>query len=305
MRFWRCRRADLPRRFSAIRCSSRRGPAKWSSAPTSSLDRAATRSSTRTRRRRRPTRSCWSICPRSRTHELTFAARLINKAEQSLTLNIVGDRTRQVITSWTLPERLNSFEQMPAAFFLGNNSDLGVMYWNHSVRNIDELYADPAKAAQSGAGQAWSRDSVMVNEDGYVVRRSVYGTPNERAIKYVYCKTPGPSGTCLETSNITRIGDANPDFNMSFGLTLNMKRFSVNGLLDWSYGGQLYNGTRQWAFQATRDRVQDQAGKPTNDAACGTVSDPMPSCPQKALPYYGVGFYNGLDPNDYFVESGS
>jgi hypothetical protein len=92
---------------------------------------------------------------------------------------------------------------------------------------------------------------------------------------------------------------------MSFGLTLNMKRFSVNGLLDWSYGGQLYNGTRQWAFQATRDRVQDQAGKPTNDAACGTVSDPMPSCPQKALPYYGVGFYNGLDPNDYFVESGS
>ena len=242
---------------------------------------------------------------RSRTHELTFAARLINKAEQSLTLNIVGDRTRQVITSWTLPERLYSFEQMPAAFFLGNNSDLGVMYGNHWVRNIDELYADPAKAAQSGAGQAWSRDSVMVNEDGYVVRRSVYGTPNERAIKYVYCKTPGPSGTCLETSNITRIGDANPDFNMSFGLTLNMKRFSVNGLLDWSYGGQLYNGTRQWAFQATRDRVQDQAGKPTNDAACGTVSDPMPSCPQKALPYYGVGFYNGLDPNDYFVESGS
>jgi hypothetical protein len=31
----------------------------------------------------------------------------------------------------------------------------------------------------------------------------------------------------------------------------------------------------------------------------------MPSCPQKALPYYGVGFYNGLDPNDFFIESGS
>src|SRR2546422_514896 len=35
------------------------------------------------------------------------------------------------------------------------------------------------------------------------------------------------------------------------------------------------------------------------------ASDPMPSCPQKALPYYGVGFYNGLDPDDYFVEGGS
>ncbi|PYP08601.1 MAG: hypothetical protein DMD59_11730, partial [Gemmatimonadetes bacterium] len=63
--------------------------------------------------------------------------------------------------------------------------------------------------------------------------------------------------------------------------------------------------TRQWAFQATRDRVQDQAGKPANAATCGVVSDPMPSCPQKALPYYGVGFYNVLDPNDFFIESGS
>src|SRR6185369_17640673 len=62
---------------------------------------------------------------------------------------------------------------------------------------------------------------------------------------------------------------------------------------------------RQWAFQATRDRAQDQAGKPQNDAACGNVSATMPSCPQKALGYYGVGFYNGLESNDFFIESGS
>jgi len=144
----------------------------------------------------------------------------------------------------------------------------------------------------------------MVNEDGYVVRKSVYGTPNERAIKYVFCKVPGAAGSCAVTSNIVKIGNANPDFNMSFGLNLNFKHLSVNALLDWSHGGQLY-GTRQWAFQATRDRVQDQFGKPTNAATCGVVANPMTSCPQKALPYYGVGFYNGLDPNDFFVESGS
>ena len=242
---------------------------------------------------------------RSRTHELTFAARVINQPGTQLTLNIVGDRTRQVITDWPIPERLYSFEQMPAAFFLGRGSDLGVMYGNHWVRNINELYDDPAKAALKGPGQTWSSDSVMVNEDGYVVRKSAYGTPNERAIKYVYCKVPGTGGTCAVTSNITRIGNANPNFNMSFGLTFNVKHFAVNALLDWSHGGQLYNGTRQWAFQATRDRVQDQFGKPANAATCGVVSNPMPSCPQKALPYYGVGFYNGLDPNDFFIESGS
>ena|SRR5436190_278541 len=242
---------------------------------------------------------------RARTHEVTLAARLISKPGTQLQLNIVGDRTRQVITQWNIPEQLYSFQQMPATFFLGKGSDLGVMYGNHWIRNVDELYADPAKAALSGPGQTWSRDSVMINEDGYVVRRSTYGTPAERAIKYVYCKVPGAGGTCAVSSNIVKIGNANPKFNMSFGLNFDYKHFSVNGLLDWSYGGQLYNGTRQWAFQATRDRVQDQASKPANAASCGVVSDPMPSCPQKALPYYGVGFYNGLDPNDFFIESGS
>jgi TonB-linked SusC/RagA family outer membrane protein len=244
---------------------------------------------------------------RATTHEVTLAARLLNTPSTSLTLNIVGDRTRQVITEWTLPERLYSFQQMPAAFFLGLGSNLGTLYGNHWVRNVDELYDDPAKALQSGPGQTWSRDSVMINEDGYVVRRSAYGTTNERAIKYTYCKKPNPDGSCdpAQISQFVKIGDANPDFNLSFGFTFTHRRFSLNALLDWSQGGDLYNGTRQWAFQATRDRVQDQSAKPQNDATCGVIADPMPSCPRKASGYYGVGFYNGLDPDDYFVEDGS
>ena len=243
----------------------------------------------------------------SRTHEITFASQLINKPNTSLTLNIVGDRTRQVITSWNVPPKGYTFGQMPRAFFLGPNSDLGVLYGNHWIRNIDELYDDPAKQGAAGTCPTgpWCRDSVMINEDGYVVRRNLYGTPDERAIKYTYCKRADALGNCLETDQFVEIGNANPDFNMSFGLSFTYGRLAVNGLLDWSYGGDLYNGTRQWAFQATRDRVQDQSQKPTNDAACGTVSDPMPACPQKAIGYYGVGFYNGLDPNDFFIEPGS
>lgn len=243
----------------------------------------------------------------AKTHEVTFAAQLINNRSTALTLNIVGDRTRQVITEWNLPERLYSFQQMPAAFFLGNGSNLGVLYGNRWIRNIDDVYDDPAKAAESGPGQLWHRDNLMINEDGYVVRKDAYGTIDERAIKYTFCKREDDLGNCLETSQIVQIGDANPDFNMSFGLTLNHQRFVVSALLDWSKGGDLYNGTRQWAFQATRDRVQDQAGKPENGPACGTVqADPTPgSCPKKALGYYGVGFYNGLDPSDFFIEDGS
>lgn len=246
----------------------------------------------------------------SKTHEATLGARLIESRSTTLTLNIVGDRTRQVITQWDLPERLYSFGQQPSAFFLGDNSNLGVLYGNLWIRNIDQLYDDPDRAALSGPGQTWSRDSVMVNEDGYVVRKSAYGTIDERAIKYVTCKRQDASGACVETTNIVQIGDGNPEFNLSFGATLNVRRFVVNGLLDWSYGGDLYNGTRQWAFQATRDQAQDQGeatGKPDNAGTCGTAqADPtLGSCPRKALPYYAVGFYNGLDPNDFFIEPGS
>jgi TonB-linked SusC/RagA family outer membrane protein len=238
---------------------------------------------------------------RARTHELAFGARLINSRNTSLMLNIVGDRTRQVINEWDIPARQYAFQQMPTTFFLGEGSDLGVMHGNLWITDIDQLYDDPAKVNDP----AWSRDSVMVNEDGYVVRRSAYGTLSESAIKYVTCKREDASGNCLETTNVVQIGDANPDFNLSFNLTLSVNRFTINGLLDWQKGGQLYNGTRQWSFQATRDRDQDQAGKPANDATCGTISDPMPSCPRKAAGYYAVGFYNGLDPSSYFVEPGS
>lgn len=243
----------------------------------------------------------------SKTHEVAFGARLIDRPGTSLMLNIVGDRTRQVITEWNLPERLYSFQQMPSAFFLGNGSDLGVMYGNRWIRTIEELYDDPAKAAAQGPGQAWDRNNFMINEDGYIVLKTAYGTINERAIKYVRCKRTDATGTCVETTNIVEIGNANPDFNLSFNPVLNLGRFSMSGLLDWSKGGNLYNGTRQWAFQATRDRAQNQAVKPANAAACGTTqANPTSgSCSRKALGYYAVGFYNGLDPNDYFVEDGS
>ena len=74
---------------------------------------------------------------RARTHEASLGARLIDGRTTTLTLNIVGDRTRQMITEWNLPERLYSFGSMPSAFFLGNNSNLGVLYGNHWIRDID------------------------------------------------------------------------------------------------------------------------------------------------------------------------
>ncbi len=240
----------------------------------------------------------------SKTHEVSLGAQLVNTRDLAWVVNVVGDRTRQTITDFPLPERLNSFGQQPEAFFLSDGARLGVMFGNRWVRNIEDLYSDPAKAALSAPGQRWSRDSVVVNEEGFVVRRSAWrckennvfadtGGPcntRERPIMFVTCKVGNPDGTCKETTNVVEIGDANPDFNASFSSTFNYRRLAITGLVDWTQGGHIYNGTRQWPFQDLRDRVVDQSGKPEAE--------------KKSEQYYSV-FYSGLTPNDYFIEPGT
>ncbi len=234
------------------------------------------------------------------THEISLGAQLVNTRNVAWTLSIVGDRTRQTITEWNLPDRLYGFGQMPQTFSLRTGASLGELRGQRAVKKIDELYDDPAKKAASGPGQTWDPANFMINEDGYVVRKSQYGTTAEKPIDYVYCGTFNDDGSCKATSNIVQIGDANPDFNLSFSTTFNFKRLAITGLVDWTQGGNLYNGTRQWPFFDNRDRVYDQRSKPENAATCANVGD----CPRKPISYYNY-FYNALNPQEYFVENGT
>jgi hypothetical protein len=235
----------------------------------------------------------------SNTHEVSLGAQLINTRSVAWQLNIVGDRTRQTITDWTIPVRLYGFGQMPAAFYLNKGATLGEMRGQRAVRcgsygtavTTDcELYDDPAKKALSGAGQTWDPAGLIVNEEGYVVRKSTWRTTGERPINYVFCETQNTDGSCKSTTDIVNIGDANPDFNLSFSSTFNYKRLTLAGLVDWSQGGDLYNGTRQWPFFDNRDRIYDQRSKPEEE--------------RKPQQYYNY-FYNGLNPQLFFVESGT
>lgn len=230
----------------------------------------------------------------SKTHEVALGLQLLNSRDLAFQVNITGDRTRQTITDYPLPERLyGGGSQAPETFRLAKGVSLGAMYGVKVVRSVDELYDDPAKLAQSGPGQRWSRDSVVVNEEGFVVRRSTWRCQNginmetkaacsgqERPIAYI-----DPTG-----NDVVQIGDANPDFNLSFNPVFNWKKLAINGLVDWSQGGDIYNGTRQWPFFDYRDQVYDQSGKPEAE--------------KKNQVYYNF-FYNGLNPIDYFVESGT
>jgi TonB-linked SusC/RagA family outer membrane protein len=228
-----------------------------------------------------------------KTHELALAAILVDRPEFSWRLNVAGDRTRQKITELNTPPYLvgpayANQEDVTTHFRIAAGETFGVIYGTKTVRSIAELYDDPAKQALSGVGQAWSPDSVLVNEEGYVVRRNAWQTINERPLAYV-----DPQG-----NTSVKIADVNPDFNLSFTTNLRYKNFTAYALLDWVQGGKIYNGTRQWPFFDYRDRVYDQSSKPAAPAGAPY------STGKKPIDYYNF-FYNGINPVDFFVENGT
>jgi TonB-linked SusC/RagA family outer membrane protein len=225
---------------------------------------------------------------KSQTHELGLGYQVVNNRDLAWVVNVTADRTRQTITEYPLPETLNSFGQQPAVFFLGEGRKLGVMFGNRGVRTIAEIYDDPAKAACRTT--SCPESNYVVNEEGYVVLASQHRTPSEVPFNYVRCDRFNDDGTCKSTTDIVEIGDANPDFNASFSSTFNYKRLSLTGLVDWTQGGNIYNGTRQWPFQDRRDQIFDQSGKPEAE--------------KKPVAYYSY-FYNGLNGQALFVEPGT
>src|SRR6266568_5148042 len=233
-----------------------------------------------------------------RTHELSLGVILADRPELSWRLNVAADRTRQYITSLnpapflTGPSYAGSTD-VTQIFKIAPGETFGVMYGTRIVRSINELYDDPSKSPACPG--TWCPDSVIVNEDGYVVRKSGYHTANEKFLTYVN-KAGDP---------IVKIGDVNPDFNASFTSNVRFKSFNAYVLVDWVQGGNIYNGTRQWPFFEYRDRLYDQGTRA--EVNCAGSPDPT-HCPystgKKSSAYYGA-LYNGINPIDFFVENGT
>ncbi|HEY6208265.1 MAG TPA: SusC/RagA family TonB-linked outer membrane protein [Gemmatimonadales bacterium] len=234
-----------------------------------------------------------------KTHELSLGVVLMDRPEASWRLNIAADRTRQRITQlntapFLVGPNYAGSQDVTQIFKIAPGETFGVIYGTRIVRSIAELCDNPANQA-AGCGTAAFDTNFVINEDGFVVRKSLYHTRGERFIAYV-----DPSG-----HSSVRIADVNPDFNASFTTSLRYKNLSVYALVDWVQGGSIYNGTRQWPFFEYRDRVYDQTSKPA--ANCTGTTDPT-HCPystgKKATDYYQA-IYNGINPIDFFVESGT
>lgn len=210
----------------------------------------------------------------SKTHELTFGAQLVQRRDFSLSLTLAADRTRAVVTEWPLP----------TDFSIKVGRDISTWVGSRFVRRVADLYDDPAKATLSGAGQAWSPDSVLVNEEGYVVRRSTWRTLAERPIAYAICSNPP---VCTSSTLNVELGRAEPDFRANLATVVTWKRWAVTSLFAWWQGGKIYNETRRMQVFSLRDPIVDQRGKPPEA--------------RKPVTYYQAF----LGPTEPWLESGS
>ncbi|MEP1032717.1 SusC/RagA family TonB-linked outer membrane protein [Ekhidna sp.] len=162
----------------------------------------------------------------------------------------------------------------------------GTIYGRDIVTSIDQLNTnedgivlnDPHYIA---TGQGATIDQYVTNEDGYVVREAFYNTSNENVMFAM-----DENDQFVDK----QIGDTNPDFIMGFGNTLTYQGLSLYILLDYQYGADIYNYTKQLLYFNYRHQDQVEyasVGKHRN------YSGPSSNI------YYGQG------ATSHFVEDGT
>lgn len=207
--------------------------------------------------------------------DASLTAMILNERDMSWQATLLWDRTRQSVVSIDFPSRLvGPSEQSNAIFFLTEGEDFGIMYGKRWVKSFAELQDNPIYA------NAVASD-YEVNSDGYLVPAGSQGTTAEAPIRYVSINDKG------QVVEDYKIGNVNPDFNISLSNTFDWKGLSVYALLDAQIGGEVYNLTKQWLFREHRHGEQDQSGKSASE--------------KKTYAYYQA-VYNANTPNEHFVE---
>ncbi len=151
-------------------------------------------------------------------------------------------------------------------FVIREGEPLGAFFGAKPLSSIDQLNPTGARYI----AQADEANFLIVN--GMVVNK------NTKAVSF--------------TSDQTKIGDPNPDFNVSFVNTFSIyKNLTLSFQIDWIKGNQAYNQTKQWLY---RDLIHGDLDK---EITVGSETGAF------------VNYYNSLyqtnNTNSYFVEDAS
>ncbi len=211
----------------------------------------------------------------SKTLEGALQTRMLDRRDFTWDLSITGDHTTQEIT-WMnhAPFTVSAGGQGQGVFWYQAGQPLGVIYGTKYVHTFAQLLDNPANAGASAS-------NYVVNPLGYLVLASQRGTANEVPIPYV-----SPTG---QTNFI--IGNVNPKLSYGFQNDFRWGQFTAHANFDGQVGGDIYNFTKQWMTQDLRNPDMNMVG--------------VPQSQKIAENFFTLGLYNGLDPDQAFVESGA
>jgi len=235
----------------------------------------------------------------SKTTEGSLQTRLVDRRSFTYDLTLTGDHTTQSIVSMNrAPFRVSATgSQGQNVFWYQPGLPLGIMYGQKFVHTFAQLKDNPANANADP-------NNYVVNPLGFLVLKSLRGTPKEVPIVYVD-----------KTGNTNFvIGNVNPSLNYGVVNDFRVGSFNIHAGFEGQRGGQIYNFSHQWMEQDLRAPEMDMT-KVSNancPAANAATTDPVtkalityPNCQRVAEGFFSGPIYNGLQPSEYFVESGA
>ena len=212
----------------------------------------------------------------SKTLEGMLQTRLLDRRNVTWDLSITGDHTTQEILSMNRAAFRVSANgaQGQNVFWYQAGQPLGLIYGQKFVHTFAQLLDNPKNAGAVAS-------NYVVNPLGFLVLASQRGQPNESPILYV-----DKNGN----SNFN-IGNVNPSLSYGINNDIRLGRLSIHATFNGQVGGSVYNFSKQWTFQDLRAGVMDMVGKAANQKV--------------AEAFFSGGLYNGLNADEYFVESGA
>jgi hypothetical protein len=238
---------------------------------------------------------------KTNTWELTVDVPLIRARELSWSTRFVYDRSRTKVTQLgRAPFQYGVPNQaVEGIFFLREGEAIGTIYGTRFATGCRDLPASFQASCAAGEFQ--------VNDDGYLVWVGAGNSWRDgRANNDSLWRTVGPTIRTGQPANwghpivaqdasgetFLPLGNTLPDFKFAVSQTLTYKQLSVYGLVDASFGRDVWNQGRHWAIFENYAGEQTQEGKTD-----GTM---------KPISYYGAaGLYRVLLPNSHYVEDAS
>lgn len=213
----------------------------------------------------------------SNTLEGVLQTRVMDRRTFTWDLSFTADHTTQKIDKLGAPAfPVNAGGQGQGVFWYQSGEKLGIIYGTKFVKTIAEAITNnnPNFPSTNAA-------DYVVNPLGYVVLAANRNTKDERPIPYI-----DANGNSKFV-----IGDVTPKANYGLNNDFRWNRVSIHTLLRGQLGGEVYNFSKQWRMQDLRAGEIDMVG--------------VPQTQKIAEAFFSQGLYNGLDPANFFVESGA